>query len=223
MPNFYTFDNEKLSPTDEELQEIARYLGYKKSNPPDLTVSTLISECAVQMLAVLKPRAVWEVFEMSISGENGNKGDRPRWNNGDSPHCARCIKFADVEINSVDLGRNLDGCKKVAVLAGTIGPLVDNLIRKMQKTDPVKASILQATGAMYIEKVIDEINLQIKKDASESGMNCKPRYSPGYGDVPLTMQKDFFRLLPCTKIGLTLMDTLIMSPEKSVTAFIGIY
>ena len=50
----------------------------------------------------------------------------------------------------------------------------------------------------------------------------RPRFSPGYGDVSLEVQKDFFRLLPCQRIGLTLMDTLIMSPEKSVTAFIGI-
>ena len=42
------------------------------------------------------------------------------------------------------------------------------------------------------------------------------------GNVELSVQKEFFRLLPCTRIGLTLMDTLIMSPEKSVTAFIGV-
>ena len=33
----------------------------------------------------------------------------------------------------------------------------------------------------------------------------------------------FFRLLNCTqKIGLTLMDSFIMAPEKSITAFIGL-
>ena len=88
--------------------------------------------------------------------------------------------------------------------------------------NPVYASILQATGAMFIEEVVDVTNSEIKKIAAEQGLKTKPRYSPGYGDVPLQVQKDFFRLLPCTRIGLTLMDTLIMAPEKSVTAFVGI-
>ena len=89
--------------------------------------------------------------------------------------------------------------------------------------NPVYASILQATGAMYIEELVDITNSEIKKIAEAAGLNTKPRYSPGYGDVPLQVQKDFFRLLPCTRIGLTLMDTLIMAPEKSVSAFVGLF
>ena len=107
-------------------------------------------------------------------------------------------------------------------MAATIGPQVDALIRKYTSLDSVYASILQATGAMYIEDVVDFVNKEIKKIAEAEGFSTRPRYSPGYGDVPLEMQKEFFRLLPCTRIGLTLMDTLIMAPEKSVTAFVGV-
>jgi cobalamin-dependent methionine synthase I len=52
----------------------------------------------------------------------------------------------------------------------------------------------------------------------------RPRYSPGFGDVPLAVQKTFFEILECQKnLALTLNDSLIMSPEKSVTAFVGVY
>ena len=78
---------------------------------------------------------------------------------------------------------------------------------------------MQACGAMFVESFVDSFNEKINRDYQGK---TKPRFSPGYGDVPLTVQKDFFRLLPCQKIGLTLMDNLIMAPEKSVTAFIGI-
>ncbi len=88
--------------------------------------------------------------------------------------------------------------------------------------DQVKAAVFQATGAMYIEKCVDLLNEKISEEAQAQGKNTRPRFSPGYGDLSLEVQKDFFRLLPCQKIGLTLMDTLIMSPEKSVTAFVGI-
>ena len=59
-------------------------------------------------------------------------------------------------------------------------------------------------------------------ESKEGNILC-PRFSPGYGDIPLEMQKTFFELLQCQKnLALTLNNSLIMSPEKSVTAFIGI-
>ena len=55
------------------------------------------------------------------------------------------------------------------------------------------------------------------------GKFLKPRFSPGYGDLPLEMQRDIFRVLDCSrKIGLTLNESLLMSPSKSVTAIVGI-
>ena len=54
-------------------------------------------------------------------------------------------------------------------------------------------------------------------------MQLRPRFSPGYGDLPLELQKDVFRVLDCPrKIGLSLNESLLMSPSKSVTAIIGI-
>ena len=51
----------------------------------------------------------------------------------------------------------------------------------------------------------------------------RPRFSPGYGDLPLALQADVFWALDCTsKIGVSLSESLIMSPQKSVTAIIGI-
>ena len=186
-----------------DFKEVARYLGYRRAVPPEADVAALMEKAAAEMQSVMKPQAVFEIFDLSEDNQE--------------------LRFADVTLHSRDLGRNLESCSKVALLAATIGPQVDALIRRHSSLDPVYASILQATGAMYIEELIDLVNSEIKKIAEAQGLKTKPRYSPGYGDVPLQVQKDFFRLLPCTRIGLTLMDTLIMAPEKSVTAFVGLY
>lgn len=191
-----------FTPTTADYAEAARYLGYRKISAPDAMIQKLIEECCQELYSIFSPQAVIESFDLNISENNH-------------------IAFSDVSLQSVDLGRNLENCSKVFIFAATIGPKVDACIRKANSTDTVKAAVLQSCGAMFIEKVVDYINDQIKKEAADSGLKTKPRYSPGYGDVPLEIQKDFFRLLPCTRIGLTLMDTLIMSPEKSVTAFIG--
>ena len=192
-------DSKTFSP---DFKEVARYLGYRRAAPPEADVAALMEKAAAEMQSVMKPQAVFEIFDLSEDNQE--------------------LRFADVTLHSRDLGRNLEGCSQVALLAATIGPQVDALIRRHSSLDPVYASILQATGAMFIEELVDLVNSEIKKIAAAQGLKTRPRYSPGYGDVPLVVQTDFFRLLPCTRIGLTLMDTLIMAPEKSVTAFVGI-
>lgn len=198
---FLVPDSKDFSP---DFKEVARYLGYRRTVSPDQDVSGLMEKAAREMAEVMKAQAVFEVFDLTVGLESE-------------------LSFADVSLHSRDLSRNLAGCSKVALLAATLGPQVDALIRRHSSTDPVYASILQATGPMYIEELVDLVNEEIKKIAASQGLKTKPRYSPGYGDVSLEVQKDFFRLLPCTRIGLTLMDTLIMAPEKSVTAFVGLF
>ncbi len=228
-------DKSDFSPN---MKETARYLGYRRTVPPEADVSALMEKAAGEMQAVMKAQAVFEIYDLSVVECRDSSVSKPPYEPADqvistlrlSSGTVRpsdysttiTLRFADVVLQSRDLGRNLEGCSKVALLAATIGPQVDALIRRHSSLDPVYASILQATGAMFIEELVDLVNAEIKKIAEAAGLKTRPRYSPGYGDVPLEIQKDFFRLLPCTRIGLTLMDTLIMAPEKSVTAFVGI-
>ena len=198
-------DKSNFSP---DMKETARYLGYSRFVSPDQDVSRLMEKAAREMAEVMKAQAVFEVFDLTMTSTDSATVE---------------LSFADVTLQSQDLGRNLAGCQRVALLAATLGPQVDALIRRHSSLDPVYASILQATGAMFIEELVDITNSEIKKIAEAQGLKTRPRYSPGYGDVPLEVQRDFFRLLPCTRIGLTLMDTLIMAPEKSVTAFVGLF
>jgi 5-methyltetrahydrofolate--homocysteine methyltransferase len=63
----------------------------------------------------------------------------------------------------------------------------------------------------------------MRKEKFTLGESLRPRFSAGYGDLPLEYQKKIFDLLdPHTQIGLTLNDSYLMSPSKSVTALIGV-
>ena len=209
MPQFFILEKTQMSPTDRDYAETARYLGYQKLSVPDEQISLLIKQAVGELLEVIKPQAVYDFFP--VQAEYDEAADKGK------------VNFADVIIPSKDLARNLRICDGVYIFASTLGPQCDQLIRRTQHTDQVKASVLQAAGAMYIEKFVDLLNEKIREEVKASGRELRPRFSPGFGDVSLEVQKDFFRLLPCSRIGLTLMDTLIMSPEKSVTAFIGSY
>ena len=208
MANILNLNKSLLAPTQSDYKEVARYIGYSRQITPDDMTNGLIEKACRELFDQLMPQAVYEEFPLSVKCSQ-DSGDRP------------LITFADISIFSKDLYNNLHDCNSVYLMACTIGPQVDRFIRRSQSLDPAYAAVLQSTGAMYIEKVVDYVNEEIKNISQQAGKKSKPRYSPGYGDVSLTVQKEFFRLLPCTRIGLTLMDTLIMAPEKSVTAFVG--
>lgn len=199
MSEFFTPDKSLITP---DFPAAAHYLGYRQSSPPNSQVTAMLQKAASELSQALRPQAVFDTFDLSLSAPN--------------------LTFADVQLKSVNLSQNLNNCKKVVLLAATIGPQVDTIIRRAQTVDAAYASVLQATGAMLIEKFVELLNNKIKIDAANQNLKAHPRFSPGYGDVSLEVQKDFFRLLPCTRIGLSLMDSLIMAPEKSVTAFIGL-
>lgn len=183
-----------------DFKEAARYAGFKTLNM-DENSTKLVTFCISKMKDLLVPQAVYEIFDLKVEQET--------------------VQFADIQLKSADLSKNLHGCKKIILLAATIGTGVDKTIRRSQLTGSADGAVMQATGAMFIESFVDSLNQKLNTEMKEKGYSSKPRYSPGYGDVPLSFQKEFFRLLPCDKIGLTLMDSLIMAPEKSVTAFIG--
>ena len=128
--------------------------------------------------------------------------------------------FERFRFRSVHLATHLKDCQYVVLFAATIGVGIDRLIAKYGRLSPAKALMLQAIGAERIEALCDTFCDDM---ARELHTGQKTRFSPGYGDLPISVQKDIFALLDCSKqIGLTLNDSLIMSPSKSVTAFLGI-
>ena len=129
----------------------------------------------------------------------------------------------DVTFESEGLVRNLTGCCGAILLAATIGPACDMLVRRASITSAADSAVYQAAGAAAIEAFLDDYNDKLKSSYEAKGLFLRPRFSPGYGDLKLEHQKDWFRLLDITKqIGIELTDSLLMVPTKSVTAIIGI-
>ena len=116
------------------------------------------------------------------------------------------------------------GGEEAVLFAATVGAPFDRLLRRCSQLSPSKAVIMQALGAERVESLCDAFCARMDTELKESGKRLTPRVSPGYGDSPLDMQKDIFSVLDCPrKIGLTLDESLLMSPSKSVTAIAGIY
>ncbi|MBQ9801713.1 MAG: hypothetical protein IJW51_01400 [Clostridia bacterium] len=122
---------------------------------------------------------------------------------------------------SRDLARYLAGCERILLFAATVGTGIDRLVLRHGRTSPATALLYSAIGTERVEALCDAF---CKKMAERYENNTlKPRFSPGYGDLPLSVQADVFRVLGCAqKIGLTLGAGGLMSPTKSVTAIVAI-
>ena len=101
----------------------------------------------------------------------------------------------------------------------------DRFLAKYGRLSPARALWFQAIGAAGIEALCDAFCEELPQLLAEDGQpaRIRPRYSPGFGDFGLEYQPFIFSALDCQKnLGLTLTDSLLMSPTKSVTALVGI-
>ena len=131
--------------------------------------------------------------------------------------------LADIEIKSEYLKKNLSGCTSAIVFAATVGIGIDRLIARYLPVSPAKALVLDGIGAERVESLCDRFNGDMAQAKALEGCSLRPRFSAGYGDFNIEVQRDIFRLLDCPKkLGLSLNDSMLMSPSKSVTAIIGV-
>ncbi len=132
--------------------------------------------------------------------------------------CGKEVDFGAFKVSSSDLAKNLSGCDRAMIFAATVGIGIDRLILKHSRLSPSRAVMLGAIGAERIEALCDMLCADIG-----FGLEVRPRFSPGYGDLALDVQRDIFALLDAPrKIGISLNESLSMSPTKSVTAIMGI-
>ncbi len=189
-------------------KEILRYLGYR-GQTPDAVSAALIDSCVEDLRRVIQPRSYTRIFPIA-------------WGARTAEDCVE-IGIADMTIRSRSLTRNLKGCTRAALMAATIGIGPDRLIRRAEIANMAKAAVYQAASAAMVEAWCNQVNQRIAEEAyRKEGLYCRPRFSPGYGDVPLAHQKDFDRILELQKhVGIVLGTSLLMTPSKSVTVVIG--
>ena len=127
----------------------------------------------------------------------------------------------DTIMGGRDIANHLDGCEKAILMCATLGAEIDKLIRINQISDMAKAVVLDSFSSVAVEQVCNRVDEIIAE--KYAGYNMTFRFSPGYGDYPISLQQDFLRMLDAPrKIGLTTNDNYLLMPTKSVTAVLGL-
>ena len=119
---------------------------------------------------------------------------------------------------SASLYKNLNGVKKAYVFAVTVGYGVDRLIAKLAVTSAAACFVTDALASAFAEAACDYAEAAIKGNAV-----CRPRFSPGYGDLSIEIQPHILEMVSAGKrMNITINKSFLMSPSKSITAIMGI-
>ena len=183
---------------DVDRREILRYA---KVGGADGLSEELLESCLDEIKGKADYRVCFAEFPIYLS-ENG-------------------VNLGFAKTDSCSLCKNLAGCSSVIIFCATVGIEIDRLIARYSKIQPSRSVMLQAIGTERVEALCDVFCAELS--AEREGSKLHSRFSPGYGDLPLDVQRNLFDVLECGKrIGVNLGENLFMTPTKSVTAIIGV-
>lgn len=185
-------------------EEVLRYLGYK-GQYLDEKIDKLIDQAINEINNAGRTKSTYRFFPLKmVSGR-------------------LLIKGTNIVLPGQDIKNHLKNTKDCIIMAATLGHEVDRLIRYYEKVSMTRALILDATASVAIEEAINKLNGDLEKEVFMDNKIFTSRYSPGYGDLPLSIQGGLLDILGAKKsIGLTANAHNILIPRKSITAILGI-
>ena len=184
-----------FSELEINMQEAFRYAGVR--GEADENLLDLYQKACSLLAEHVKPKAVYAPVTLEY------------YDNG--------VIIEGEKIESSGLKKFLKGDKEVALMAATAGIEADRLINRYSMVEPSLALMIDALSAAAVEALCNKLC---------KGCFCveeQRRFSPGYGDFPIEYQKRITEILSTPlNIGVTLTNSLMLTPSKSVTAVVPI-
>ena len=121
------------------------------------------------------------------------------------------------------LKRMLRSSERYALFAVTAGPEPETLSKSLMHSNQfLEGYIVDLIGSGIVDSVASQLHQHIKNHAEDYGKKTTNRYSPGYCSWDVAEQQKLFSLLPDGCCGITLTESSLMFPIKSVSGIIGI-
>lgn len=181
--------------------EVLRYLGVGDAATDPQTLQEVLAISA-EMEEKLTGRWVYDAFDVERRTSD-----------------AVWLKGLPEPLTGGDIVRLLAPCDTVYLMACTLGPQAERLITLKSHLSPTSGLIADACASTLVEAWCDKCEAEIRSRAGDLTF----RYSPGYGDLSLKIQKSILEVLEAHKrIGLSINDSYLLTPRKSVVAILGV-
>lgn len=178
---------------------------YAKLNPKDPGIpESLIDEAIRTALSLAEPKGIWQILPYD-------------------PVRGRIEGSAPLTLEGHSIRTHLAKSYFVGVLAVTVGEEIEKASSEsFKRGNYLTGLLLDAAATAATEHLADQADRLIQEKARRNGQETVWRFSPGYGDWPVTQQNEFSALIGADRIGITVTDHAMLLPRKSVTAVIGI-
>ena len=186
-------------------REVERMLGYGERKIPE-HFERMIREIITQIPAMCDIKSGYRILEIKTDGRNDGLFVGGTFFN------MQKIVTSQLKLS-----------EKAALFACTIGPGMEDWRRRLElEHDEVMGLLVDTVASSAVENATDLLHDQVQMKMRELGQSVTNRFSPGYCGWSVAEQRLLFSLLPKGFCGVTLTETSLMVPIKSVSGIIGI-
>ena len=183
-----------------DTKETKRYAGLAQTDFDEAA----IAEACEEALLLAEPQTRWEIFAYDC--ETGSVASEPPF---------------IIEGNSIR--KHLAGAKRTLFLAATVGEKIEAAVtRHFEEGRYAHSVLLDAAATAAVEQTCDACEAMLRPQLAKEGFSMRWRFSPGYGDWDIYAQPELLRLTQAERIGVSLTESFMLRPRKSVTAVIGL-
>ena len=180
--------------------ETRRYAGLERAVFDEAAISAACEEC----MLLAEPRVSWEIYDYDCES-------------------ARAASEPPFILVGNAIRKHLAGAERVVFLTATIGEAVEDAItRHFDEGGYAHSVLLDAAATAAVEQTCDACEAMLRPQLAKEGFSMRWRFSPGYGDWDVHAQPELLRLTKAETIGVSLTESFMLRPRKSVTAVIGL-
>ncbi len=130
---------------------------------------------------------------------------------------------SEIKIESKDISSLLSESFAVIFMGITIGWWIDNKIAELnEKREYNEALIYDAVGSEAVEGAANSLNHHLDIEARQNRFTLTKRFSPGYGDLNISFQRELYKELSLENLDIKILPTNLLLPQKTITAIIGV-
>lgn len=182
-------------------KDIYLAMGYK-SHSPEGAIPELLERVKTEVYPLCVPRYMYHISEGELS-------DRRQITVGN-------VNFETGRI----IASYLDRVSHFCLFVSTAGKEFNQYIHRIKQTgDIVKEFVADSLGTVIAEACVSQITKELERNSTLS--HSLP-YSPGYCGWNISEQSKLFSFFPPAPCDVTLSESFLMSPVKSVSGIIGL-
>lgn len=184
-------------------EAVARFMGLPTENAGSAELSHTIRGAIALAEPLLKPVAVWGLFDLVSRQTDSITLAYPGKNQRYELPCS---------------GRFFADATHVQLALITLGAQLEELLAKLYADDPLTAMACDAVGSATLAAAGADFASRRQRAMARAGLELAITYVPGCQALPLTAQKGIFELLQPERIGVQLSESCLMHPAKSATS-----